>query len=283
VPRLIGDKLVSNRQAFDGLNDVNFSQLSQVRMVYHDRKLKLFLPVGNNAYSTVQYWLDMRQLQNVPELADTAKVSWSGPHTGQSLSAVWTETAGNDNNALYGCEGDTSTGFFIYLLNDSSVYTDVVGSVANAIAMDYRTFYHDFGLSDFEKWLTDVRFEFSGRGQDATIAVADLYGSGVAGLSLLDLDGVVFAASTTTYGTGIFYGTGVNYGHIIQPYLGHTAIESQSETSVLGTKLQVRVSHNRGTFAMNHITAQVRIRRIQPGSAAASTNPSVVYNRAVYS
>ena len=266
VPRLIGDKLFSNRQSIDGINDVNFAQLSQVRMRYHDRKLKLFLPVGSNSYSTVQYWLDMRQLQNVPELADTARVSWSGPHTGQSLSAVWVESAGNDSDDLYGCEGNTSTGLYIYTLNDPTVYTDAVGTATAAVAMDYRTHYHNWGMPSYEKWLTDVRFDFDGLGQNATVALNELHGLTISGLDILDNDGAVFSTAVNRYGNDVLYGNGAKYGHLIQPFVGHTAVESQGERSMLGDAIQVQVTHDAGTFVINKILPQVQIRRDQPVS-----------------
>lgn len=264
IPKLIGDKLFSNRQAISGLNNVNFSQLSQVRMVYHDRKLKLFLPVGSNAYSTIQYWLDLRQLQNVAVLSDTSKVSWSGPHTGQSLSAVWVESAGADNNALYACEGNTTVGLYVYRLDDLAVYTDVVGTTTVAVEQDYRSYYHDFGAPAYEKWIPDVRFDFSGRGQHATVALNDLHGNSVSGLLILDNTGAVFTTASTTYGTGLKYGTSVKYGHTIQPYIGHVAVDSQVTTAVLGDALQVQVTHNVGSFTINRIVPQVQIRRTQP-------------------
>ena len=262
VPQLIADNLFSNRSDINAVNNVNFSQLGQVRMVYHDRKLKLFLPVASNAYSTVQYWLDIRQLQSAPILADKARLSWSGPHTGQTLSAMWVESAGGDNNVLYAAEGNSTTGLFVYLLNDSTTYNDAVGLASNAVAMDYRSHYHDFGMPTYEKWIPEVRFDFSGRGQNATVTLRDLHGTSVGGLSIFANDGSAF--TTQTYGAGYLYGNSNLYGAAEGQTIGHTVVESQATSSMLGDAIQVQISHSAQRFICNHIVPQVQVRKVQP-------------------
>jgi hypothetical protein len=264
VPQLIGDKLYSNRSYVSGINNVNFAQISQVRMVYHDRKLKLFLPIGSNAYSTVQYWLDLRQLQSIPALADKAKLSWSGPHTGQSLGAVWVESSQGDNNALYGTEGNSTTGMFVYLLNDSTTYKDAMGSLPVSVASDYRSFYHDLGAETFEKWIPEVRFDCSGQIENASVSLKDLHGNLVSGLTIVRNDGTAF--TTNLYGNGVQYGNGYLYGSVSGQFIGHTPVESQSTSSILGDAIQVQVQHSSGAFTINSITPQAQIRRQVPVS-----------------
>ncbi len=274
VPALIADKLFSNRNDILGTNNVNFAQIGQVRMKYHDRKLKLFLPMGSSAYSTVQYWLDIRQLQSIPSLADKAKLSWSGPHTGQSLSAMWNEDAGGDNNVLYATEGQSAVGMFIYLLNDSTTFNDVTGMTSAAVASDYRSFYSTFaggnilgstGGSTYQKWVPEVLFDASGYLQNATVTLKDLHGFSVGGLSILDNSGAVF--SPNLYGNGVLYGNGAVYGSTKGNLIGHVSVESQSPNkSMQGDAIQVQVQHSGGQLIINNITPQVQIQRVMPVS-----------------
>ena len=262
TPRLIGDKLFSNRADLYGINDVNASAIGQVRMIYHDRKLKLFLPVDSNAYSTIQYWLDLRDLQTAFQGENQATVAWSGPHIGQSLSALWVESESSDNDVLYGCEGNSTTGMFVYLLNDSTTYKDANGLLTADVELDYRTFYHTFGAPTYEKWIPEVRFDAIGRLQNATVTLKDLHGSLVGGLMIYKNDGSAFV--TQTYGGGYKYGDGNRYGSAIGQVIGHTVVESQATSSMLGDAIQIQVAHTTGKFVLNSIIPQVKVNRTQP-------------------
>jgi hypothetical protein len=264
VPKLIADKLFSNRTDIDGTNDVNRSQLGQVRMRYHDRKLKLYLPVGSNGYSTVQYWLDVRQLQAVPALADLAKLSWSGPHTGQSLSEVWVESSGSDADALRGCEGDTTVGLYVYTLNPSGVFTDRIGSVSQDVEADFRTTYHDFGAPSYDKWMPLVRFDASGSIENATVTLKDLHGNAVDLLTITKIDGTAF--TTNRYGTSVTYNGGFTYGATVGQSIGQTDVASQSTEAMFGDAIQVQIRHTNGNFVLNNILPQVQVRRTIPVS-----------------
>ena len=265
VPKIISDKLFSNRTDVYGVNDVNHDQLGQVRLVYHDRKLKLCFPVEANAYSTIQYWLDMRQLQSVPGLADTAKLSWSGPHTGQSLSAMWVEASGGDNDAFFACEGNSTVGMWVYAMNQPTVFTDQVGATANNVVEDYRSFYHRFGAPTYEKWIPTVRFDTFGSPQNARVTLKDLHGGTVASLIMTDLNGNAFSTvGANYYGTGLFYGNGVYYGASIAQTVGIVDVASQSDTAMLGDAIQVQLFVTGGNLIVNTITPQVQVRRTVP-------------------
>ena len=262
TPRLVADKLFSNRTEIQGVNNVNASAIGLVRMIYHDRKLKLFLPVDSNSYSTIQYWLDLRHLQTAFERENKVTVSWSGPHTGQSLSALWVESESSDQDVLYAAEGNTTTGLYVYTLNDSTTYKDVSGLLSADVATDYRTFYHSFTAPTYEKWMPEVRFDCSGRIQNATVTLKDLHGTSVDNLAIYKNDGSAFV--TQTYGSGYKYGDGNRYGSVSGQFVGHTVVESQATSSMLGDAIQVQVSHTTGAFLINNIIPQVKINRDQP-------------------
>lgn len=267
TPILIADKLFSNRSDISGLNNANRSQLKEIRMKYHDRKLKLFLPLSSNAFSTVQYWLDIRQLQAIPGLQDKAQVSWSGPHTGQSLSALWVEAESTDAEVLVACEGNTAVGMYVYKLNAANAFTDYSGlSTANVVST-YKSFYHNFGAPSYEKWIPLVRVDASGSLETSTVTLKDLHGNVTGGLSILKLDGSAFV--TNRWGNGGTYGNGDKYGATVGQAIGQVVVESQSPTgqaSVLGDAIQIQLMHTSGKLIVNNIIPQVKINRTQPVS-----------------
>ena len=264
VPKFVGDKLFSNRVDLLGVNNVNYDQLSQVRMAYQDRKLKLFLPVSGNAFSTIQYWLDMRQLQSIPVLADTAKLSWSGPHIGQSLSAVWVESAGGDQDAILATEGDSTVGMFVYLLNQATVFTDQIGAATQDVAVDYRSFYHGFGAPTYEKWIPLVRFDITGDPTNTLVTLKDLHGLTVENMTLTTIDGT--ALDLNYYDDSVYYGAGAYYGLSVAQSILIADVTAQSETAMLGDAIQVQVATHGGNFVLNQAIPQAQIRRTQPVS-----------------
>lgn len=143
IPRLIGNSLFSYRAGIQGINDVTQSQLSQVLMIYHDLKLKLYLPVNGQAYSTVQYWLDLRPLmENLASMltqpVDQTPANWSGPHLGQSIRRVWIENQSSDQERLMGLEGNPTNGLVVYELNPTGYFKDDVGPILANMAAWYR-------------------------------------------------------------------------------------------------------------------------------------------------
>lgn len=219
---------------------------------------------SSNSFTTFQYWLDMRSLQSVPTLEDKAKLSWSGPHTGQSLSAIWNESSGGDSDVLFGVEGDTGVGLFIYTLNPLNDYTDAVGTTNNAVASDYRSYYHDFGAPSYEKWMPLVRVDASGSIENCTVTLKDLHGAQVSLLSITKLDGSAF--TTNRWGNGGLYNNGEKYGATAGQSIGQTDVASQSTTAMLGDAIQVQVKSSSGKFILNTILPQVQVRRTQPVS-----------------
>lgn len=166
--RYIGDKLRSTN-ATAGIESTNTSQLSQVWMTYHYPYVMLGIPTGSNAYCDTQFWLDIRRF---PEQA-----VWYGPMTGQTINRAWTETQ-NGNNSIFGGEGNTASGAYIYELRKTVRYTDALGSADNAVSMLYQTPFFSAGHPSRKKYVYAVN--------------ADLFlPSGSVTCSTYDLDGAI--------------------------------------------------------------------------------------------
>lgn len=172
VGHYIGDKLQSTGTT-TGIEQTNTAQLGQVWMAYLYPYLMLGVPTGSNVYADTQFWLDVRRFKQKPEAGPV----WYGPMTGQSLSRAWAEVL-NGDRAVYGGEGNSSNGAFVYRLRSANRFTDAVGAADNDVSMLYRTVYPSFGWPSRKKYVQGVN--------------ADLYiPSGTATCALYDLDGLV--------------------------------------------------------------------------------------------
>jgi len=266
TPQYVADMLFSNRSTIPGVNNIVLAQIGQVRMVYHDRKLKLFLPVPiqDAEFEIVQYWLDIRLIQEgLGKSALPAEMpSWSGPHRGQSVSALWIESQAGDRDAFYALEGGSTHGLFVYTMNDTTTFKDAVALTTTDVASQYRTFYHDMGMPTYQKWIPEVRIDFGGAGEHALVTLVDLHGTHVGPFALLKNDGSAFSSSY--YGTGLSYGAGTSYnGFTSAQFIGHVTVESQGASSMLGDAIQVQVTHSAGKFVINNVIPQAQIRRTQ--------------------
>ena len=175
--RFVGDKIQSSVDT-DGIESTNLASLSQVWMQYFYPYLMLGIPTGSDAYATTQFWLDIRTLINNPDFGPV----WYGPMTGMSVGRAWPENQ-NGDSALYGADGNSANGMYVYTLRTASKYTDAVGSVDNNVSMIYRTPYPDFGYPSRGKYVQNVN--------------ADLFmPTGTATCQLYDLDGALGSASS---------------------------------------------------------------------------------------
>ena len=259
TPLLIGDALYSRRPDIAGLNHANNTQLDKIWMVYHDRKLKLGFPTGSDAYPSIQYWLDVRQLQGVsPTPEQKLEVAWSGPHDGQTPSHVWVEAEGGDTDVLYGIEGSPSLGTYLYRLHEAGVSYDTRGIATTNIVSDEGSHYHTFGAPGFLKYLSRVRIDAGGELEHTRVELRDLHGrtTGLT-LQLMQPDGTVY--TTNRYGNGIFYGTGKRYGQTALNNLAWVDVESQIATASVGDAIQLRIQHATGTFVKNRALPHVMV------------------------
>lgn len=272
VPRLIGMSLYSYRAGIQGVNDVTqASQLAQVLMIYHDLKLKLYLPVDGQAYSSLQYWLDLRPLmENLASVlvqpSENFPANWSGPHIGQSIRRVWIENQSNDQERLMGVEGNPNNGLMVYELNPLGYYKDDSGiSTSSDIAMEYASFFHPFGAPGYQKNLYDLMIDSNGYINFATVTVSDLHATLTSGYDIRQLNGSVFTNITYSTPTGYRYGNGTRYGQASANNLGHVNFTARSDVMAAGDALQVQVQHAMGNgYNINSIRAQVKIDKIQP-------------------
>lgn len=261
---LIGDKLFSNRADLTGINNTNLNSMANVEMVYHDRKLKLMIPVSANTYSTIQFWLDIRPLQQ--QMAQILAgepfegVGWSGPHTGQSLRRWYAENQGGDADVLYALEGNSANGLFLYRLNESGTYTDAVGTANNNVIYSYRTFYHPFKFPSMQKYIPLVRVDAAGRIENAGMTISDLHSASLSGLRITNDDGTVFSFMDYS-GTYLYDGTNKYAGG--SNNIGVVDIPAQTGNVILGDALSIEVTHTTGNFVLNSLLPQVQVRRTQ--------------------
>lgn len=166
----VGDKLKSNSSTL-GIESTNKAALNQVTMVYFDRYLRLAIPTGSAVYPSREFWMDMRSLVEHPDRGPV----WYGPMTGRTVGRQWAETQGTDD-ALYGGEGNSATGAFVYELDKASTYTDAVGTSDTDIDMEYRTFFNDAGEPSKQKYVRAVHFDLQSYTGTATVDLYDLSG-----------------------------------------------------------------------------------------------------------
>lgn len=257
---IVSDRIFSNRSGVNGINNVNFARLDQVRMIYHDRKLKLFFPIIGDTYTTTQYWLDVRVLLEHPDYGYV----WNGPMLGQSLRDVWVENQSGDTDTLYATEGNSVTGLFVYTLNVANTWTDAVGTADNDVVYTNHTLFHGFGAEGRQKLITELQMGVRGSVQNATVTLRDLHGGAVAtGLLIKDVDGTTFTSSK--YGTSFKYGTTNKYGGgTIDPRMGRVNLWEQDVIPLYSDRISVETTHTVGNFAIDSISADVQIRRQQP-------------------
>ena len=278
VPRLIGNSLYSYRAQILGINDASMGALSQVLMQYHDLKLKLYLPVQGQSYTSVQYWLDMRPLmENLASVlvqpSENFPACWSGPHLGQSIGRVWIENQSTDPERLMGAEGNALNGLMVYELNPLGYYKDDVGpdlsplgaATSNDIAMHYKSFFHPFGAPGYQKYLYDLLIDSSGYINFATVTVNDLHATLTSGYDIRQLNGSVFTNITYSTPTGYRYGNGTRYGQASANNLGHVNYSARSPVMPAGDALQVEIEETAGNgYNINSIRAQAKVQKIQP-------------------
>lgn len=266
TPKLIADNLFSNRSDIYGLNHVTTSALDQVWMVYHDRKLKLGIPINGKTFATHQFWLDLRALETVTEISGSIPPpAWSGPHTGQSLKRVWVESDAGDQGRMYGLEGDlaVAAGLYVYEISPVNWWYDAIGATQSAVSSDYRGHYHTAGAPSWEKYWPDVRLDVAGEIENASVCLVDLHGDvDICNLRIRQNDGTAF--SLTRYGTSLTYGSGIMYGQNSVAQIGHVDVNAQSTSAVLGDAIQMRVTHSTGNrFIINRALPQIQVRRQQ--------------------
>lgn len=268
TPRLIGDRLQSiNRTDVNGIEQVNAASRSQVVMTYHRRFLKLSIPV-NASYANVQYWLDLRSLQNdlSGQNSPPRGFVWYGPMLGQNVGRAWVEDRNQDLEDLMVLEGNPSLGLYVYRFDVPNLNLDAVASTTAAIAPRYRTFYHDFGMPSYEKAMPLIRVDSQGNINSVTVAVDDLHTAAhlVESLVPTKVDGSAF--SYFTYGSGNTYGSGKHYGQSSANQIGHVFVTNQTDTMPLGDLLSLDLQSSSGKFHINGLYPQVQVRKRQPVS-----------------
>jgi hypothetical protein len=165
---LVGTRIVSKDTDFaTGLESANVNQLSQIWMGYQDQILSVGFPTDSNAYSSVQYYMDMKRFtgNNTPV--------WYGPHSGQTLGRVWPEQQSGENRLVAG-EGNATTGVFLYQIQQAAQKTDAVGTSDNAISTEYHTYLKTFGAPSREKLIQTIEMETNAYAGTLTVDVRDL-------------------------------------------------------------------------------------------------------------
>ena len=265
-PRLIGDVLFTYRNDVDAINTIDGARLADVWMVYHDRKLKLGLPIGGNPYVTTQYWLDLRPLyENLGAILhgnaeEGMAVPWSGPHTAQPISAVWTETEQGDTDRLMGLEGKSANGCYVYELNPTQVFTeDISTTSSNEYLYDEQTFFNTAGAPGWQKQLSKLLLDCRGYIQFASVTVSDLHATLTSPLTILQLNGASFTGEY--YGNGLNYGTGVFYGARNANNLGQVDFTERSLVQPIGDALSVRIQAPIREFTSQRVVSHMKINK----------------------
>lgn len=175
--RFVGDKIRSTTTV-EGLEGTTLASVNQIWCEVFDRFLRVCFPRGSQTYGSTQYWLDLRRFKK-----NTEDPVWYGPMTGQTVGRAWAETQAGDN-ALFGGDGNSATGVFVYQLDKAATYADAVGTADNAINMSYQTFFPSFGEAGTRKYLRSIEVDANTFTGTATIDVDDLSSSIKSGLTL---------------------------------------------------------------------------------------------------
>jgi len=178
VGKYVGDKIQSTVSTI-GIESTNAAQLSQVWMAYYDHILMVGIPLGASTYASTQFWMDMRSLRLYPDRGPI----WYGPMTGQTIGCTWIENQQGDN-AIYGGEGNGSTGAYVYQMRVPSLFTDAIGDVNTAIGMTYQTPFKSFGSPSREKYVQAIHADCNSFTGTATVDLLDLDGTLASGLTL---------------------------------------------------------------------------------------------------
>lgn len=268
-PRLVGDALFTYRTDVDAINTIDGTRLGDVWMKYHDRKLKLGLPIGGNPYATTQYWLDLRPLYEKfgaivhGEAEEGMATPWSGPQTAQPISVVWTETEQGDLDRLMGLEGKAANGGYVYELNPTQVYTEEIATTSNnEYLFDEQTFFNTAGVPGWQKQMSKLLIDCRGYIQYASVTVSDLHATLTSPLTILQLNGGAFSGEY--YGNGINYGTGHFYGARNANNLGQVDFLERSLIQPIGDALQVRIQAPVKEFTTARILSHMKINKVTP-------------------
>ena len=165
--RFVGDKIRSNTTV-SGIESAVSANLDQVWCQVFDRFLVLAIPVSGQTYASQQWWMDLQRF-----IADPNNPVWFGPMTGQTVGRAWVELQ-NGDNALYGGEGNSSTGVFVYQLMVPNVFKDAVGATDTNVAYEAHTYFKGFGSLGREKYLESLEFDTNTFTGAATVDVLDL-------------------------------------------------------------------------------------------------------------
>jgi len=168
----VGTRIVNTGgSSTTGLEDIEVTLGTEAWLVYSEPYLMLgYVPTGGT-YVSRQYWLDLnkfRQDQRIP--------IWYGPMTGQTLGAVWSESAQQDNATVAG-ESNPTTGVFVYNVQVPVTYSDSVGTADNAIACELATYVKSGGAPSREKLVQGIEVEMTTTSGIATADIADLSGT----------------------------------------------------------------------------------------------------------
>jgi hypothetical protein len=174
----IGDKIQSTRRTNQGIESTNTAAINQVWMAYQYPFLMLGIPVGSDTYPSVQWWLDIRRFPK--------DVVWHGPMTGQTVSRVWAENQ-NGDNAVYGGEGNSATGAFVYEMRVPLIFSDAVGITDTDITRSYQTYFPSYGAPSRQKYLQEVNFDLYQPTGNATLNVYDLDETIATGLPIVEV------------------------------------------------------------------------------------------------
>ncbi len=176
---LVGTRIINTGgSATVGLESLSIARGDEAWIIYSEPYLMLGFVIDGGTYPTYQYWLDMDKFRQNPQVP-----IWYGPMTGQSISAVWSETQQGDNAVVAG-EGNSATGVFVYTLRSTNVYTDKVGTADNNVACEYSTYHKSGGAPSREKLVQGIEVDMTAITGTATADIADLSGNVLTGIPL---------------------------------------------------------------------------------------------------
>lgn len=115
---IVGSLIRSNRVDTKGIEQIPSGQMSKPFAMYHDGFYKLFLPAQSGTYNTLAYWLDITRFGQDP--IDGLWGPWYGPMQGQAIAHAVVQNGPGDNGNLMGGEANSTTGSFIYRLDNTN-------------------------------------------------------------------------------------------------------------------------------------------------------------------
>ena len=152
IPTPIGDKIRSNIQGVEGIENIPAGQISDACAVYHNGFYKLSVTQSGQTVNKIQFWLDVTRLS-----IDEKRMygPWYGPMTGQSISVFANQDGNGDSGELMAGEDDPTTGGFVYQVDRVGVYNDSNTSYT----VKYQTFYNPLGTTFLNKDIHQLEFE----------------------------------------------------------------------------------------------------------------------------